>query len=66
VRIRTEIGLPAAHQVAAPPWFTEAVDGWITIPGAVLSLSGLPMPNLNPEQAMLIELRAVDGPRQVS
>ncbi len=59
LRIRTEIGQPPSHQRVAPPWFTAATGGWVTAPGAILSGSGLPMPALNPEQAILIELRAV-------
>jgi alpha-galactosidase len=31
------------------------------MPGAVLALSGLPMPTLNPQQAMLIEVRAEEA-----
>jgi alpha-galactosidase len=38
---------------------TEATAGWVTIPGRVLTTAGLPMPTLNPEQAMLLEMRAV-------
>jgi alpha-galactosidase len=59
VRVRTEIGRPPRHVHAAPAWVAEAVDGWVTIPGTILTVSGLPMPVLNPEQAMLLELRAV-------
>ncbi|MFC1401618.1 MULTISPECIES: alpha-galactosidase [Streptacidiphilus] len=57
VRIRTELGLPSLHQTAGPAWTTRALDGWVQLPGAVLALAGLPMPTLNPEQAMLIEVQ---------
>ncbi|MGH3417195.1 MAG: alpha-galactosidase, partial [Actinocrinis sp.] len=58
LRIRTEIGVPAWHHRAPPAWVTEALSGWITIPGAILTGSGLPMPTLNPQQAVLIEFLA--------
>ncbi|WP_127355780.1 alpha-galactosidase [Actinacidiphila soli] len=57
VRIRTDLGLPSFHQTSGPAWLTEAVEGWIPLPGAVLTLAGLPMPTLNPEYALLIEVR---------
>lgn len=58
VRIRTEAGLPALHQVTGPLWCTAALDGWAPMPGAVLTGAGLPMPTLNPGQALLIEIAA--------
>jgi alpha-galactosidase len=61
VRIRTETGVPSWHQQAGPAWLTAALDGWVTVPGAVLTVAGLPMSTLNPQQAMLIELRSVRG-----
>ncbi|HEY3872558.1 MAG TPA: alpha-galactosidase [Actinocrinis sp.] len=61
VRIRTEIGRPHWHQSAGPDWVTRASEGWVPMPGAVLALSGLPMPTLNPQQAMLIEVRAEEA-----
>jgi alpha-galactosidase len=61
LRIRSELGLPSYHQISPPAWVTEAGAAGITLPGAVLTVSGLPMPMLNPEQAMLIELHAVSG-----
>ncbi|MGW3243865.1 alpha-galactosidase [Streptomyces sp. NPDC001070] len=57
VRVRTEIGLPSFHQTSGPAWLTEAIDGWVALPGAVLTSAGVPMPQLNPEQALLIEVR---------
>jgi alpha-galactosidase len=56
VRIRGE--QPSMHQTAPPAWAAQALAGWADIPGAVLTVAGLPMPTLNPEQAMLIEVRA--------
>ncbi|MFJ5102139.1 alpha-galactosidase [Streptomyces sp. NPDC088554] len=60
VRIRTEAGLPSLHQVAGPAWFTAALEGWVELPGTVLTGAGIPMPTLNPGQALLIEAEALD------
>ncbi|MFJ2093686.1 alpha-galactosidase [Streptomyces sp. NPDC087901] len=61
VRIRTEAGLPSVHQVIAPVWYREAVKDWVPMPGAVLTGAGLPMPTLNPGQALLIEVAAPEA-----
>ncbi|HEY5834456.1 alpha-galactosidase [Streptomyces sp.] len=60
VRVRTELGLPSFHQNGGPAWFAAAVDGWVTLPGTVLAVAGVPMPTLNPEQALLFEVRRED------
>ncbi|MFB7289036.1 alpha-galactosidase [Actinacidiphila glaucinigra] len=60
VRVRTDIGLPSFHQRSGPAWLTEAIDDRLTLPGTLLTAAGLPMPQLNPEQALLIELRQAD------
>ncbi|MFD0508924.1 hypothetical protein ACFQ0G_51085 [Streptomyces chiangmaiensis] len=60
VRARTELGLPSLHQTAGPAWLTLALDGWLTLPGAVLAVTGVPMPNLNPDQALLLEVRRTE------
>ncbi|MEU4095805.1 alpha-galactosidase [Streptomyces sp. NPDC026673] len=60
VRVRTELGLPSFHQTSGPAWLTEAIDGRLTLPGMVLATAGVPMPQLNPEQALLIEVRQAD------
>ncbi|MFF3562335.1 alpha-galactosidase [Streptomyces sp. NPDC002574] len=59
VRVRTDLGLPSFHQTSGPAWLPAAIDGWLPLPGAVLASAGLPMPQLNPEQALLIEVRRV-------
>jgi alpha-galactosidase len=42
-----------------PPWYAA---GGVTLPGAVLAAAGLTMPALDPEQALLLRVRAVhDG-----
>ncbi|MFI5881389.1 alpha-galactosidase [Streptomyces sp. NPDC051554] len=60
LRVRTELGLPSFHQIASPAWLTAAQEDWLTLPGSVLTTAGLPMPTLNPEQALLIEVRRQD------
>ncbi|MEU0185838.1 alpha-galactosidase [Streptomyces sp. NPDC006207] len=60
VRVRTDIGLPSFHQTSGPAWLTEAIDDRLTLPGTLLTAAGLPMPQLNPEQALLIEVRQAD------
>ena len=56
VRIRTELGMPSAHEIAAPGWVDAAVLDQLVVPGSVLVECGLPMPTLNPGQALLIQL----------
>ncbi|MEU1596700.1 alpha-galactosidase [Streptomyces sp. NPDC005708] len=64
VRVRTELGLPSLHQTSGPAWLPQALEGGLTLPGAVLAVAGLPMPNLNPDQAMLLEVRRIGEPAQ--
>jgi alpha-galactosidase len=59
LRIRPDLGLPATHEVAPPAWLNAATQDWLTLPGAVLVTAGLPMPTLNPAQALLIEIAPV-------
>ncbi|WP_017539190.1 alpha-galactosidase [Nocardiopsis halophila] len=51
--VRTEAGLPAVLETAPPAWYAA---GGLTASGAVLSRSGLQMPNLDPSQALLLHL----------
>ncbi|WP_250302795.1 alpha-galactosidase [Streptomyces sp. A 4/2] len=57
VRIRTEAGLPSFREGLGPAWVTAALEGWVALPGSVLSGAGVPMPALDPGQALLIEVR---------
>ncbi|MEU1618434.1 alpha-galactosidase [Streptomyces sp. NPDC005722] len=57
VRVRTDLGLPSFHQRSGPAWLPEAIDDGLTLPGTLLTAAGLPMPQLDPEQALLIEVR---------
>ncbi|AHH99521.1 alpha-galactosidase [Kutzneria albida] len=56
VRVRTELGLPSMRQVSPPAWIGQALRGWVRLPGAVLTGSGVALPVLDPQQAMLIEV----------
>jgi alpha-galactosidase len=57
VRIRDEFGQASRHQSADPSWITAALtpEG-IELAGSVLAVAGVPMPTLNPQQAMLFDL----------
>lgn len=59
VRIREELGDASRHQGADPAWVTDAIAGEFRISGAILVDAGLPLPTLNPQQAMLIDLTRV-------
>jgi alpha-galactosidase len=68
IHVRTELGLPHFQQVAPPAWIEpllvpvdDAADPGppVTLPGEVLTQVGLPFPNLQPAQALLIEFRKV-------
>ena len=61
VRVRTEIGLSHLHGVRAPEWFPED-DQPVTLPGSVLGMVGVPLPTLDPGNALIIELVAVATP----
>jgi alpha-galactosidase len=45
-----------------PPWYAA---GGVTLPGAVLEAAGLAMPGLDPEQALLLRVRAVTRSRNL-
>ena len=57
VAVREEAGFPSLAE-GAPEWVAAARAGSLTVSGRLLDLVGLPMPALDPEQAMLLELRA--------
>ncbi|MCL2514400.1 MAG: alpha-galactosidase [Microbacteriaceae bacterium] len=63
---RYAISLPApawavgTHDVTWPGWWAPLVAGeTVELPGRVLAEAGVPLPRLNAQQAVLIELRAV-------
>lgn len=61
VVIREDLGRASRHQGDDPAWAAAATAGVVRIPGAVLGGSGLPLPTLNPQQAMLLEVRRALG-----
>ncbi|WP_317451027.1 alpha-galactosidase [Microbacterium thalassium] len=51
VRVREEVGRASRHQIADPAWLDDSSE--LTLTGAVLA-QGLPLPVLNPGQALLL------------
>ena len=60
IAVREELGFPSLHE-KAPQWLDTARDGSLIVSGRLLGMVGLPMPTLDPEQAMLFELHADPG-----
>ncbi|WP_420112877.1 alpha-galactosidase [Pseudactinotalea sp.] len=58
LRVRTEIGMGSRHEPQDPAWVTAAEHG-IELDGSVLTVAGLPMPTLNPQQSMLLDARRI-------
>jgi alpha-galactosidase len=56
VAIREELGAASRHQGRDPQWVARAAEHPIELSGAVLAGAGVPMPTLNPQQAMLIDI----------
>lgn len=57
VRVRTETGRASLHLVHPPAWLP--LDGSpVTLPGRVLTEVGVPLPVLNPGNALIVEARA--------
>jgi alpha-galactosidase len=59
VRLRDELGPVSLHQVAAPAWMAGLADGGVVLPGAVLATAGVPLPTLNPQQALLFDVERI-------
>ncbi|GAA1862603.1 alpha-galactosidase [Asanoa iriomotensis] len=53
VVVREELGAASRHEAADPSWVARAP---IVLSGAVLAVAGVPLPTLNPQQAMLIDI----------
>jgi alpha-galactosidase len=51
-------GEPSARQAIPPPWYA---DGGVTLTGRALATTGLQMPVLDPEEALLLQVRALHG-----
>jgi alpha-galactosidase len=58
IAVREDVGLPSFHE-QPPEWLSRARKGPLVISGRLLTGVGLPMPALDPEQAMLLDLRAI-------
>ncbi|WP_102191363.1 alpha-galactosidase [Microbacterium aurantiacum] len=58
VTVREDVGVASRHQVEDPAWLQSAEP--LICTGAVLA-QGLPLPALNPSQAMLLHLQAVEA-----
>jgi alpha-galactosidase len=57
IAVREEPGLPSFHE-QPPEWLRRARQGSLLMPGRLLTSVGLPMPALDPQQAMLLDLSA--------
>ena len=60
LRVRDEAGLPSMRQLVPPPWLAAAGAGGLRVPGELLTRVGLPMPALDPGQALLLHAVAPD------
>jgi alpha-galactosidase len=58
VRVREDLGAAGRHG-HDPEWVASAISAPVAVPGSVLAVAGIPLPTLNPAQAMLIEVRRV-------
>ncbi|WP_164234179.1 alpha-galactosidase [Microbacterium hydrocarbonoxydans] len=59
IRLRTELGTPRMHEGTDPAWLDAAARDGFLMPGLLLTRAGLPMPTLNPQQALLLDLERV-------
>jgi alpha-galactosidase len=56
VRLRTDLGEASRHEVTDPAWLRAAAGAGADLPGAVLAVAGVPLPTLNPQQALLFDV----------
>ncbi len=61
VRVRAEAGLPTSVQVSPPGWWEAALGEGVVVGGALLGTTGLPMPVIDPQQALVLHLREVES-----
>jgi alpha-galactosidase len=59
IRLRDELGETSTHQVLEPSWLAVARSGGAELSGSVLGSVGVPLPTLNPQQAMLFDLTRI-------
>jgi len=60
VRVRPELGPVGRQEVSDPAWMRAATRGGAELPGAVLAVAGVPLPTLNPQQALLFDVERLD------
>lgn len=58
VSVREDLGAASRHQGDDPAWVALAAESSVRMPGTLLADAGIPLPTLNPQQAMLIHVRA--------
>ncbi|MCS5735281.1 alpha-galactosidase [Herbiconiux daphne] len=61
VSVRSELGAVSLHQGEGPQWFDRARAEPEVLPGAVLAVTGVPLPTLDPGQALILDLQRVGG-----
>ena len=54
VKVRNEIGDASRRQTEDPSWMSAA--NGVDLPGTVLALAGIPLPTLDPQQAILLDV----------
>ena len=56
VRVRHEIGAASRRETVDPQWLGAADGDGAEFPGAVLAVAGIPLPTLDPQQAILLDV----------
>lgn len=56
VRVLDGLGAVPAHEIEEPAWFAAARGDGLAMPGSVLTAAGVPLPTLNPAQALVLHL----------
>jgi alpha-galactosidase len=56
VKVRHEIGNASRRQTDDPQWLVAADAAGAELPGSVLALAGIPLPTLDPQQAILLDV----------
>ena len=60
LRVREELGAAGRHQGEDPEWVVSAQQKeGVVVPGSILTTVGLPLPTLNPQQAMLLDVTRI-------
>ncbi|WP_061962891.1 alpha-galactosidase [Demequina aurantiaca] len=56
IRVREDVGTPRWQGHALPAWVTKAAEDGLVVSGTILTVVGLPLPALDPQQSLLFEL----------